>query len=694
MSKTMNHSNTCHPTNVHHSESNNNTCHSGSHDASHGLGGHGTPKEFLNRFWVVSILLIPLLASTEFVSSLFEYNFSLSSVWQLVLITIIFAVGWVFFEHAWMEIKAREYGMMTLVSLAVAAGYLFSVAGLIFPSIQANFSIEIAALIWILLFGHYLEAKSGKAAGNALEEVSKLLPDKAFKKTKNDFEEVSASELKVTDIIRVRHGEKVPADGKVVDGSGSINQAHLTGESIPVSLQLGDEVSAGSILDQGSIEVLITAVGSNSSVGKLKALLNQAASSKPKSQRLADKWAGYLTFSALSVSILSFLIWYFIVGQTFVFAITIAISVLVIACPHALGLAIPAVTTISSRIASKHGIFIKNLAKLEVVNQSNLVVFDKTGTLTKGNFKVNDVVSLGNNSEADILQLAASVEVNSSHPIAKSVVNSATDKGIEISETSNFISHASDGVEANVDNKNVMVGKLSWLIDQGIKIDKSNKAKLIQLQNSGDTVIAVAINNELAGFISLGDEIRASAERSIRSLHEQGYEVVLMTGDNQIVADKVAKKLSINQVYAEVTPADKLNYIKQIQADGKKVIMVGDGVNDGPALSLADLGIAIGSGTAVASAAGDIILTTDDPASISNLVNIAKATLKKMKQNLWWALGYNIIAIPAAAGVLAPFGLLLPPAVGALVMAGSTVVVVLNALTLNRVDGQLAMTAN
>ncbi len=668
-------------------------CHSHNHDASHGLGGHGTPKEFLNRFWIVSILLIPLIASTDFANNLFGYSFSLSSLFQLVIITVVFAVGWVFFEHAWMEIKARTYGMMTLVSLAVAAGYLFSVSGLIFPQIEANFSIEIATLIWVLLFGHYLEAKSGKAAGNALEEVAKLLPSMAFKKDKNSdqYQEVGIKDLQVSDVVRVRHGEKVPADGTVLSGSATVNQAHLTGESVPVSLDEGDKISAGSILDSGSLEIILTAVGKHSSVGQLTELLNSAAKSKPSTQKLADIWAGRLTFMALGVAVTSFLIWYFVVGQTFVFAMTIAISVLVIACPHALGLAIPAVTTISSRIASKHGIFIKNLAKLETVNKSQVIVFDKTGTLTKGNFTVSKVKVLSNVSEEEVVQLVASVETGSSHPIGKSIVEYAHTKEIALSKVDNFKSHESDGVAGSIDGKNIKVGKLNWLIDEGVKVNKEAKEQFAKLQSSGDTVIASSTGDTLLGFISLGDEIRQSAATSIKSLHDQGYEVVLMTGDNKVVAEAVAKILAIDQVYAEVTPADKLRYVEEFQKSGKGVIMVGDGVNDGPALALADLGIAIGSGTAVANAAGDIILTNDDPSSISNLILLAKATLRKMKQNLWWALGYNIVAIPAAAGALAPFGLLLPPAVGALVMAGSTVVVVANALTLRRVDAQLSM---
>ncbi len=696
----MDHSNkhetkTCHSTNT---KAKDNHCAShqgGHHDASHGLGGHGTPQQFLNRFWLVSVLLLPLLASTEFANNLFGYNFNLSSLFQLIIITVIFAIGWVFFEHAWMEIKQRAYGMMTLVSIAVAAGYLFSVSGLIFPSIEANFSIEIATLIWVLLFGHYLEAKSGKAAGNALEEVAKLLPAMAFKKVSDDqYQEVDIEDLKVSDVVRIRHGEKVPADGKVISGQGSVNQAHLTGESTPISLTTGDQVSAGSILDSGSLEVILTAVGKHSSVGQLTELLNKAATSKPNTQRIADMWAGYLTFAALGVATLAFLIWYFVVGQTFVFAITIAISVLVIACPHALGLAIPAVTTISSRIASKHGIFIKNLAKLETVNKSNVIIFDKTGTLTKGNFTVSKVSVLGNKTESEVIHLVASVENSSSHPIAKSIVEYAEKQKNDLVKVSKFKTHGSDGVGGSIGDEDVKVGKLSWLSTEGVTVGKEARELFDTLQNTGDTVIAASVGRILIGFISLGDEIRSSAAASIKSLHDQGYEVVLMTGDNKVVANAVAKVLEIDQVYAEVTPADKLRYVEEFQASGKQVIMVGDGVNDGPALALADLGIAIGSGTAVASAAGDIILTTDDPASIANLITLSKATLRKMKQNLWWALGYNIIAIPAAAGVLAPFGLLLPPAVGALVMAGSTVVVVLNALTLNRVDGQLAMTAN
>ncbi len=568
-----------------------------------------------------------------------------------------------------MEIKTGKYGMMTLVSMAVLAGYLFSALSTFWSELDVEFYLEISTLIWVLLFGHYLEAKSGKAAGNALDEIAKLLPKKAHLLENGKEREISIEELKKNDIVLVKVGEKVPADGIILKGKGFFDESLISGESKPVSKKEGYEVVAGSVLLNSAITLKIRRVGEHSTVGQIKNLIRKAQMTKPRSQQIADRAAAILTFVAGATAILTLLIWTIIVGKPLVFGLTLAITVLVIACPHALGLAIPTVTTIATKLALKNGFFIKDLSKIESIRKASYVIFDKTGTLTEGKFGLNKIESYGKYSEREILKIAASLEKLSSHVLAGSIVERAEKEGIILEEVSEFKNIPGKGIEGKIDEKKYFLGKMN-----------DNK------ENGDDiyTEIYLLSENEKIGKFSLSDRIKAESGASIERLHSMGLEVVMLTGDNERVAKNVAKELKIDRFFANVMPEDKYSYVKKMQKDGSIVIMVGDGVNDAPALTQADVGIAIGSGTDVAVESGDIVLMNNNPEDVAKLVLLSKKVYEKMIQNLIWALGYNIVAIPAAAGVFAFSGFFLKPEFGALIMSLSTVVVVVNALSLKR----------
>lgn len=627
--------------------------------------------DFLKRFFIVTALLVPLAAfSTPAIKYLGVPDFLFRKYVEFGIATIIFYFGLVFFRHAKMEIQMKQYGMMTLVSLGVGAGYLFSAISTFFPALNVEFYLEIATLIWVLLFGHYLEAKSSGAAGNALKEVAKLLPKEAHMVIKGGTHDVEIDSLKSGDIVLVKPGEKVPADGRIISGGGNVNESHITGESRPVQKKEGDEVPAGAISIDGSIQVELIRVGESSTIGQIEKLIKTAQGTKPSAQRLADRAARWLTFSALSASVISLLFWSLVAGQPFVFAATLAITVLVIACPHALGLAIPTVSTIATRLAVKNGVFIKDMGKIEVIKGATYVVFDKTGTLTKGNFSVTKV-SLANskseslnpkqiqNSKLQILKLAAGVEQYSGHPIAKAIVAAGWNKGIKLPDIKKFKSISGVGVEGYFG---------------GLKIEVKKPG------------VSVFRDGKLLGNIEVEDEIRPESKTSIDELHKLGIKVAMLTGDKKELAGTVSKKLGIDTVYAEVLPEDKYKYIKDLQNKGNIVVMAGDGVNDAPALTQANAGVAIGAGTDVAVEAGDVVLTQSNPESLVKLIVLSKKVYGKMLQNLFWAAGYNIIAIPAAAGIFIPWGFQLTPAVGALVMSLSSVVVVVNALSLQNVN--------
>ncbi len=643
----------------------------------HGHGmGHGDASSYLKRFWIVTVLLVPLTLLHPTVTQVLALPDIAINTWiQFGIATLIFGFSLVFFKHAWHEIQSRQYGMMTLVSLATGAGYTFSVASTFISSLHAEFYLEISTLIWILLFGHYLEAKSSSAAGNALQEVTKLLPQKALTQVEGKEVEVEVSDLKEHDTVIVKPGQKIPADGVITKGSAHIDESLISGESKPIRKEEGDSVVAGSLCIDGSLLITLTRVGEHSTVGQIYTLIEKAGKTKPHSQKIADKASAILTFIAGITALTTLLIWTLVVGETFVFAITLAITVLVIACPHALGLAIPTVTTIATSLAVKHGFFIKDLSKIEHIKKVDYVIFDKTGTLTEGVFGVTGVTSMSTKDEDEILRIAASLEQGSSHIIGQSILSHARSKNISLAQIEHFKNKSGRGVEATIDGVVYAIG---------------NEKLMNELNHSTpdtitETVVFVADKEELLGYITLADAIKESSSQAIENLHSMGIHVAMLTGDNEHVAKKVSTQLDIDLYFANVLPEDKYTHIKKLQDQGNIVLMVGDGVNDAPALTQADIGVAIGAGTDVAVEAGDVVLMNNNPADVARLISLSKKVYVKMIQNLVWALGYNIIAIPAAAGVFALWGFFLRPEIGALFMSLSTVIVVINAMTLKRI---------
>lgn len=651
------------------------------HDHTSMMASPEAAKDFLNRFYIVSALLIPLaLVSTPAIKYLGIPDFAYRNFLEFTIASIIFYFGLVFFKHAKMEIQMRQYGMMTLVSLGVGAGYLFSALSTFIPVLNTEFYLEIATLIWVLLFGHFLEAKSSTAAGDALQEVAKLLPKEAHLKRGSEINEVALDSLKEGDLVVVKPGEKVPADGIIVKGGGNFNESHLTGESKPVEKNVGSGVAAGSISLDGSVEVKLERVGESSTIGQIQSLIASAKKTKPSAQKLADRASKWLTFSALSVSIITVLFWSVIAGEPFVFAATLAITVLVIACPHALGLAIPTVSTISTKLAVKNGVFIKDMGKIEVIKGADYVVFDKTGTLTMGKFGVTDILPLASD-KSEILEIASSIETQSSHVIGSAIVDYAKKENINFKEAEEVKNLAGRGMEAKINQVTYFIGNQRLMEERKVWNEKSEKL-LEKMSSKAETPVFVSNEKEILGAISLSDQIKEESKLAVNELHELGLKVAMLTGDTKEAADPVAKELGIDDVFAEVLPEDKYKYIKKLQDKGNVVLMVGDGVNDAPALTQANAGVAIGAGTDVAVEAGDVVLTKSNPQHIVRLLILSRKVYSKMLQNLFWAAGYNIIAIPAAAGLFIPFGFRLTPAVGALLMSLSSVIVVINAMSL------------
>ncbi len=672
------------------------------HDSHQHGTGHGGPEmaaEFLRRFYIVTVLLIPLVLFSEMVGVriLGIPDFPFRQHVEFGIATIIFYYSLIFFKHAKHEIKSRQYGMMTLVSLAVGAGYVFSAVSTFIPSITTEFYLEITTLIWILLFGHFLEAKSSTAAGDALREVAKLLPGEAHliqvKGKGQEVIDIPVDQLKSGDVVMVKPGEKVPADGIIIEGSSYFNESHLTGESRPVEKGKGERVIAGAIVEDGSVKIKLDRVGESSTIGQIQNLVKEAQQTKPSAQRLADKAAKWLTFAALSVAMITLLVWTLVIGEAFVFAITLAITVLVIACPHALGLAIPAVSTIATRLAVNNGLFIKDMGKLEIVKDADYVVFDKTGTLRKGEFGGTDVILIQDSKlkiqsknskqkiEKNILEIAASLEVYSSHVIGMAIVEKAKRQKLKFRRVTNFKNYAGKGISGKIGKTKYFIGNKVLVMENSQLSDEAEKIHQ-QLSKEGKTVIFLANEKSVIGIIALADQIKTESNQAINQLHELGVKVAMLTGDNHQSANAVAKKLKIDTVFAEVLPEYKYEYVRKLQKKGHKVVMAGDGVNDAPALTQADVGVAIGAGTDVAVEAGDIVLTQSNPQHIVRLVVLSRKVYNKMTQNLFWALGYNIVAIPAAAGLFIPYGIRLAPGVGAILMSLSSVIVVINAMSL------------
>ncbi len=663
---------------------------------SHGdhMSAPGMAQQFLNKFFIVTALLVPLFIFSEAGMGLFNYDdFTLRKWIVFVISAIIFWIGRIFFQHAKHEIKMRKYGMMTLVSMGVGAGFTFSVLATFITAIEVEFYLEVSTLVWVLLFGHYLEARASSAAGNALKEVAKLLPSKAHLVTSKGIEDVELSALKVGNIVLVKPGEKVPADGSITKGSAHFNEAHISGESKPVNKNQGDAVVAGAICEDGTVEIKLERVGADSTIGQIQTLIAQAQATKPSAQGIADKASSVLTFVALAVAILTVIIWSLVVGAPFVTAITLAITVLVIACPHALGLAIPTVTTIATKLSVDNGIFIKDMAKLEVLKAADYIVFDKTGTLTEGNFAVTELVSkdlkvtssqgkqkAGDEAKQSLAVIMA-LEKLSSHVIADSVVKYAQGQSPKSLEVDKFKNISGQGVTGEIGGKKYWLGSPRLLEEKNLFTGDLKKLHE-ELSQQGKTVVYLMTEDSFVYALALSDQIRSDSKQAIDSLHALGLKVAMLTGDNEAVAKGVADELGIDDYFAQVLPEDKYKHIRELQAAGNVVIMIGDGVNDAPALTQADVGVAIGAGTDVAVEAGDAVLTRNNPNDAAKLIVLSRKVYRKMIENLVWALGYNVVAIPAAAGLFVSVGFSLSPGWGALLMSMSSVIVVINAMTL------------
>jgi Cu2+-exporting ATPase len=637
---------------------------------------------FKKRFFVCFALTIPVLLLSKTIQTWFQ--FALSIPYQayilLILAVIIYAYGgWPFLNGLTKELRMRQPGMMTLIGTAISVAFFFSVGTVFFPTIGSDFFWELATLIDVMLLGHWIEARSVLGASRALEELVKIIPTEAHLVKNGDIEDVPISELRRGDIILVRPGEKIPSDGVVIEGESYVNEALLTGESKPVHKGKEDKIIGGAINGDGSLRAKIERTGEETYLAQVIKLVRQAQESRSRTQDLANRAAALLFYVAISMGAITYVVWAFIGSAQF--ALTRSVTVLVIACPHALGLAIPLVVALSTSITANSGILIRDRKAFEMVRNVDAVVFDKTGTLTLGQFGVSDVVSYI--SEDELLKLSASVEENSEHIIAKAIVDYTRDRNVEIPEARNFKAIPGKGAKATVEGKEVYVGSPSLLKELNVG---ANDEKIISLQEEGKTVVFMVVEGKLGGAFALSDKVREESRQAIQDLKAKGVKVYMLTGDAEAVAKGVSKELDVDDYFAQVLPDQKANKIKSLKEKGFKVAMVGDGINDAPALVTADVGIAIGAGTDVAIESADIILVKNDPRDVSKVTELSKRTYSKMIQNLWWAAGYNIIAIPLAAGILANFGVIIDPAVGAIVMSLSTVAVAINSQTLRRYE--------
>lgn len=644
-----------------------------------GMEGHDHHKmmiaDFRRRFYVVLALTIPIMLLSSMIQQFIgvDWQFSGSSYILFALSSLVFFYGgWPFLKGLVDEAKAKNPGMMFLIGFAISVAYIYSVA-IVFGLQGMDFFWELATLILIMLLGHWIEMKSVAGASRELELLVQLMPSDAHMVMGDMVHDVKTDTLKETDVILVKPGEKVAADGIISEGESYLNESMLTGESKPVHKIKGDKVIAGAINGNGSMKVTVSHAAKDSYLSQVIKLVGDAQRSKSQTQLLADKAAKWLTIIALVSGIATFLYWY-LTGQPLSFAMERMVTVIVICCPHALGLAVPLVVAKSTALSAKNGLLIKNRTAFENARKITTIVFDKTGTLTIGKFEVSKVISLQDKiAENDIIRVASALEQNSEHPIATGIMQKAKDLSIAVPATENFKALTGQGVEAMVEGKKVLVVSPGYLKENNIATPAGFAT------DGAETTVFVIINDELAGYVALSDEVRPESSGAIRTLKENNIKSILLTGDNSKVAESVSKTLGMDSFFAEVLPHQKLEKIKELQSKGDFVAMTGDGVNDAPALAQADIGIAVGSGSDIAAETAGIILVNSNPKDIVSLVLFGKATYRKMIQNLVWATGYNLVALPLAAGVLYKAGILLSPAAGAILMTVSTIVVAINA---------------
>ncbi|RDH77372.1 heavy metal translocating P-type ATPase [Mycolicibacterium moriokaense] len=658
----------------------------------HGSGGHGAHgghhdhvAQFRRLFWIMLVLAVPTVAASPMFAMIIGYTVpALPGVQWVspVLGTVMyFWGGRPFLTGAVSEIRSRTPGMMLLIGLAITVAFVASLgASLGVLDHRLEFWWELALLIVIMLLGHWIEMRSLAQTSSALDSLAALLPDEAERVEGDQVVAVAPSDLRVGDVVVVRPGATVPADGEIVDGAADVNEAMVTGESVPVRRGVGDRVVAGTVATDSGLRVEVTAVGDDTALAGIQRLVTEAQNSSSRAQRLADIAAGWLFWFALGAAVITAVVWGFL-GRPDE-AVIRTITVLVIACPHALGLAIPLVVSIATERAARAGVLIKDRLALESMRTVGAVVFDKTGTLTKGEPSVTAVVATAGAGEDEVLAAAAAAELDSEHPLAKAIVAAARARNLKVSAPSDFSSSPAVGVSATVDGRQIRVGGPRLVKEAG----QAELPEVAAWYGDGAIVLHVLVDGAVAGAVKLADEVRPESREAVDALHRLGIEVVMITGDAEPVARAVAADLGIERVFAGVRPQDKAAKVGELQKEGLKVAMVGDGVNDAPALAQADVGIAIGAGTDVAIASAGVILASSDPRSVLSVITLSKATYRKMRQNLWWAAGYNLISVPLAAGVLAPVGFVMPMSVGALLMSASTVVVALNAQLLRRLD--------
>ena len=653
--------------------------------------GHGAEmaNDLLRRFIVSIILSIPIVLFSPFgrifgLSGTPPFGIPLDIFGFILTTPVVWWGGWPFISAAWRALRRGEANMMTLIALGILVSYLYSVAATFI--FKGDVFYEAAAMLTSFsLAGHWLEMRSRFVTGKAVEALLKLAPATARVKRNGAEAEIPLEQVVVGDEIVVRPGDRIPVDGDVISGSSYVDESMISGEPIPVSKTQGARVIGGTVNQTGAFNFKATAVGADTALARIVQMVQNAQASKAPAQRIADTAGKYLVFVALGSGLFAFLIWYFLGGEGLLFALTAAVSTIVIACPDALALATPTAITVGVGKGAREGVLFKNATALEATAAIDTVIFDKTGTLTEGKPALTDVIAGNSFSETELLHFAASADQSSQHPLAQAIVAGTQARGIKLSPAEKFDSIPGHGVEASVDQRRVVIGNKKLMVREKVALDGLEERVGI-LAADAKTAIYVAIDGQAAGVVAVADTIRETARRAVKSLHELGVQTVMLTGDNKFTADAVARQLEMDTVIAEVLPEDKADEVKKLQAKGQKVAMVGDGVNDAPALAQADVGMAIGAGTDVAVETADVVLVKNDPSDVSGSIQLARKVRGKIKQNLFWAAIYNLIAIPVAAGVLYPsFGLLLRPEWSALAMSASTVTVTLNALLLNRV---------
>ena len=647
-----------------------------------GMDMQAMARDMRNRFWIALGFSLPIIALSpmgmDFMQIPPPFGLRLDLVLFILASAAILYPVWPFIVAAYRAIRSGVANMAVLVVLSVGTGYLFSVGSTFIYGGQQFYEASSILLVFILL-GHWLEMRARAGASAAIRALMDLAPPKATVLRDGKELEIATAEIMSGDIVVIRPGNKIPVDGTVLEGESQVDQSMLTGESMPVAKKVGDTVIGATINKSGTFQYRATKVGADTALAQIVKLVQEAQNSKAPSQLLADRAAQWLVLAAVITGLLTFAVWYWWIGETLLFALSLTITVFVIACPDALGLATPMAIMVGTGLGAQNGILFKNASALEDATKLNVIIFDKTGTLTMGQPEVVDLVVASGTTENQLLAAAASVDAGSDHPLAQAILRRAA--GMKVTKATAFKNLEGKGAEAKIGGKTALLGNKRLMTENKIDLGKLG-AKSAELQGAGRTVVHLAVGGKLLGLIAIADAIRPSAVDAVKALSERGVEVIMLSGDNQATAERIAKSVGIDRVFADVLPGDKASKVKELQAQGKKVGMVGDGVNDAPALTQADVGFAIGAGTDVAMESADIVLMKSDPFDVVGAIELSHATLRKMHQNLWWAVGYNVVAFPLAAGVLYPF--LLSPTIAAIAMSGSSALVAINALMLKR----------